>query len=273
VSYPLGRPVALTEYCYDAAGVLANSDTATLVITLPDGTTTSPTVANPPSTTGTYTGSYTPTQPGLHTVRWVFAGTVDWAPPVDSFYVDAADLPPLCSLPEARSECGVSSTAEDELLQRYVRVASSTCEQRTRVWRRQTLTDVRDGGEHYVRLRRPVISVTSVTETDVAVTSEGYVLDGRTGLLYRGTMLVPWRWTPGRANITVTYVAGAADGVVPEEIRQGVLMLVKHQWNSVRGGSGLPRQAGGDNWDLPPGFFVPNAVLECWDPWIDEPVA
>jgi len=71
----------------------------------------------------------------------------------------------------------------------------------------------------------------------------------------------------------VTYTAGPADGLVPDEIRQGVLMLTEHLWNTQRGGSGLPRKASDSDWSMPVGFTLPNAVREHWATWIREQVA
>lgn len=276
MSYALGQPVPLRALVRDAAGDLDNAETVTLSITLPDGTTVTPTVTNPPVLTGTYVYDYMPTLPGLHTVRWVFTGINSAAPPVDSFYVDLGPtgLPPLASLAEAREQCRVYSVDDDALLQRYLRVASGHCERRTQMWRRQILAKTADGGRDLVRLRYPVISITTVTESGYALTADGYTTVLDDGLLYRGPSTgCGWRWATGRQNVAVTYVAGAAAGIVPDEIRQGVLLLTEHLWNTQRGGSRLPRTDGGGDWTLPVGFTIPNAVLEQWDPWIRELIA
>jgi hypothetical protein len=274
VSFALGQPVPLRALVYDSAGELDDATTVTLTITLPDGTTATPTVVSPPAVTGTYVYDYTPTMAGLHAVRWVFGGTNASAPAVDGFYVDPITVPPLASLAEAREQCRVYATTDDVLLQRYLRVASSHCERRTRVWRRQTLTATKDGGEPFVQLRRPIISITTVTESGTSVDGTGYTPILEDGQLYRGSSTsCGLRWAWGRQNIAVTYVAGAAAGIVPDEIRQGVLLLVEHLWNTQRGGANVPRNNGGSNWDLPVGFTIPNAVLEQWDPWIEELIA
>jgi hypothetical protein len=273
MSYALGQPVPLQALVRDANGDLDDATTVTLTITLPDGTTATPTVTNPPATTGTYELDYLPATEGLYGVRWVFTGVSASAPPVDSFYVDGTVLPPLASLAEARQQCRAFTTDDDALLQRYLMVASAQCERHTQVWRRQTISLVKSGGARYVKLRAPIISVTSVTESGVAVASTGYTAHPTLGWLYRGDGISCERWAPGIANIAVTYVAGAADGLVPDEIRQGVKQLVEHLWNTQRGGAGLPRNNGGSDWQLPAGFTIPNAVLEQWRPWIPELVA
>lgn len=261
MSFALGQPVPLSTSVYDASGLADDATTATLTITLPDGTTVTPSVTHP--AVGSYRVDYTATQVGLHAVRWIFGGVNAAAPHVDAFYVESASLPPLVSLAEVQQQCRTSTTAMTPILQRMMLAASSLCEHNTRVWRRQTLSATRDGGNGFVRLQAPVISVTTVTEDGIAVDSSGWILDSERGWLRRGTSMLQLCWAPGRQNIVITYVAGAAGGVVPPDVRQGVLMLVEHMWNTQRGGTGLPR-VGDADWTLPPGFTIPNAVLELW---------
>jgi hypothetical protein len=272
VSYALGQPVPLqAPTVRDAAGAPANATAAAVTVTAPDGTTSAPSVTNPSA--GVYTATYTPAAVGLHAVRWVFTGTNAGAPALDSFHVDQ-QLPPLVSLAEMRRQARGANTADDEQLRWFVQVASSQAERRTQIWRRQTRTKTADGGARFVRLAAPVLQITSVTEGGTAVASTGWTLDADKGWLYRGPSTSSgMTWAAGTQSVVVTYVAGPADGVVPAEIRQGVLLLAEHLWNTQRGGSGLPRQAGGPDLTLPVGFTIPRAVLEQWDPWIPELVA
>lgn len=273
MSYALGQPVPLRALVRDSDGVLSDATTVVLTITLPDGTTATPSVTNPPAVTGTYEFDYTPTLPGLHPYRWVFTGTNASAPPLDSFYVDPGPtgLAPLASLAEARHQCRLTSTAEDSTVQLFLRVASNQCERRTQLWRRQTLTKTADGGAQFVRLKRPIISVTTVTEGGTTVAASGWTAVLEDGLLYRGGST--WRgmrWARGQQNIVVTYVGGPSDGLVPDEIRQGVLLLTEHLWSTQRGAANLPRKTADTDWTLPAGFTIPNAVVEQWSPWIRE---
>jgi hypothetical protein len=272
MSYALGQPVLLTALVRNAAGALANADTVVLTITRPDGTTETPTVTNPPTVTGTYTFTYTPTQEHLHTVRWVFGGTNASAPILDSFYVEPAAVAPLISLAQARKQCRLASPSDDTEVQRFALIASDICERRTQVWRRTLITATFDGGRHFLRLRRPVLSITTVIESGVAVDSTGWVLDAGKGWLYRGTTVLGMCWAIGRQNVVVTYQAGTVE--VPWGIRQGVRLLVAHLWDSQRGGSGLPASEGAD-FEIDPrtGFTVPNAVLELWKPFMPPLVA
>jgi hypothetical protein len=244
---------------------LDDAETVTLTITRPDGTTVTPTVTSPPAVTGTYVYDYTPTVQGLHSVRWVFTGWNASAPLVDSFYVESSSLPPLISLAEARGQCRLSSTANDSDLQWMMLVASQMAEDHTQIWRRTTITDTLDGGGQRLQLRAPVASVTTVTESGTAVTASGYTLDRDLGILWRGSTTSRETWEDGRQNIAVTYVAGPSDGVVPATIRQGVRLEVQHLWDSQRGGSPTPRQAGADfAYDPRTGYSIPHAVIELW---------
>lgn len=265
MSYALGQPVVLQQLVHGSTGALANASTAALTITLPGGTTVTPTVTNPPATTGTYVCTYVPPSVGLYVVRWLF-NAPDYAPPVDSIYVEASDVPPLISLVETRRQCRGASTADDDELHWHALVASEICEDRTQIWRRRAITAVFDGrGQEFLRLRAPVASVTSVVEDGVTLSSTGWTLNAAQGWLYRGGTTASDRWAVGRQNITVTDVAGPSDGVVPANIRQGVRLLTQHLWDSQRGGASLPRQAGADyTTDVRTGFSIPNRVLELW---------
>lgn len=265
MSIPLGDTVTLTQLVRDSAGALANATSVALTITLPDGTSSTPTVTSPPTVTGTYTYTYTPSVQGLHGIRRVFTGSNAQAPRVDSLYVETPTAVPLVSLAEVREQCRASATTDDDRLLWHALVASGICEDHTQVWRRTTITSVHDGGRRWLQLRAPVASVTSVTEDGAAVASTGYVLRGDLGWLYRGTETSAEYWAAGAQNIDVTYVAGASDGVVPPGIRQGVLLQAQHLWDSQRGGSPLPRQAGSDfAHDPRTGYSIPHRVLQLW---------
>jgi hypothetical protein len=69
--FDLSDSVPLAVDIKDSAGALTNATTITLTLTLPDGTTTAPSVTNPPSVTGQYRVTYVPVQEGRHVVRWV----------------------------------------------------------------------------------------------------------------------------------------------------------------------------------------------------------
>lgn len=71
-TYDIGDVVTLTCTVRDEAGALADAEAITCTITLPDGTTTSPTPTHP--STGTYTATYTPAVAGRFAVKWLATG-------------------------------------------------------------------------------------------------------------------------------------------------------------------------------------------------------
>lgn len=258
----------------NAAGTAEDPTALALTITLPDGTTTaggwpvagSVTVTR--ASAGAFSASYNATSAGRHTYRWVATGA-NASAFGDTFHVQPSSLLPLISLTEIRNQCRASSAANDEELRWFGLVASQMAEDHTQAWRRQTLTETFDGVAGPLVLQRPVASVTTVTEDGQTIPASGYVLNARTGRLYRGTTTCVVPWTSGRQNIVVTYVAGPSDGVVPANILQGVRLQVQHLWDSQRGGPGVPRQTGADfTVDPRSGYAIPHRVLELWQPSI-----
>lgn len=269
----VGDPIPGLTLATTSGGVAADPTTLTLTLTLPDATTKvghcpavgGDTLTITRASVGSFSCTYVTTLPGRHTVRWVAVGNGTDRAHVDAVNVAASTAIPLISLADIREQCRSSSTSGDEELRWYGLVASRMAEDHTQAWRRTSIAAVKDGGVRFLRLRSPVISITSVTESGVAVTSTGYTLDAARGWLWRGdSTSVDW-WESGQANVAVTYVAGQADGIVPETVLQGVRLQVQHLWDSQRGGSGLPRQSGADfTTDPRTGFSIPNRVLELW---------
>ena len=72
-TYFLGSQVPLGVTITDATGTPADATAVNLTITLPDGTTATPSVNH--SGTGLYDVDYTPSQAGRHTLFWVATGT------------------------------------------------------------------------------------------------------------------------------------------------------------------------------------------------------
>lgn len=266
--YDLADTVRLTADSKDAGGTLANAATATLTITLPDGTTTSPAVTNPPAQTGQYTYDYTTVQAGRHGARWVF--TTPNNAYTDSFDVREAAPPTILSLADAKAHLNIPSTTttHDEEVRAWVESVTSGIEHLAGVCVRRTVIekhDVPSHGVHTLALRRtPVLSLTSL----VAVLSGGtdYTVadldvDGPTGIVQRkdgGRLYGPLR---------ATYVAGRA--VVPANLTAAAKVILQHLWRTQQG-PGRP-QLGGDDYSVTeqvPGFgyAIPNRALQLLEP-------
>jgi hypothetical protein len=251
----------------DSSGTLATG-TVTLAITLPDGTSTSPSVTT--ASTGVYSAAYTTTMAGRHVARWTATNITGGA--AQERYEQTFDVSAIAGsiigLDEAKTFLRITGSDDDEQLRDVLEAASDMCERYTRkVWRRTTVTaEIHSGGVDVLYLRQaPVVSVTTVVDTGVTLAATSYTIDLPTGRLFYGDTTYQGWWTPGQDNISVTYVTGPPSGIVPAYIRGGMLELVEHLWSSRRGGSNLPRKAsGGDEFSNKMAHALPWRVQEMW---------
>lgn len=260
--HDLGDTVRLTAECRDAGGTLASATTATLTITLPDGTTASPAVANPPATAGQYSHDYTTAQTGLHRVRWVF--TTPASAYTDAFDVRPATPPLILSLADSKGHLNITSSTHDAELRGWIETTTECVEYFVGAVVRRTVTETHSlpcGGAREIALRTsPVIELTSLeavltggTSYDVAdldVDEAGIVrrLDG-------GRMVGPLR---------AVYLAGRP--VIPANITAAGRVILQHLWRTQHpSGSGRP-QLGADDYAVTEpiqglGYAVPNRAL------------
>ncbi len=235
MSYDLGDVATLGITIKDSTGVAANAGAVVCTITLPDGTTTTPSVTNSP--TGSYQIAYTPTQIGLHGIRWVATGANAGAV-TDSFEVSDPAYLPFVSLADAKDHLqnpgGVGSTAYDEKIRRMVVTATTMAENYTnRPLSRRTVVQTLSGGITAIMLYTPsVLSITSVTENGNTLAVTDYIADLATGVLYRGSTISPTYWSTGLKNIVVTYVAGIASP--PADLQFGVLEILRWLWSNTQ---------------------------------------
>lgn len=268
--YDLADTVRLAADSKDAAGTLTNAGTVTLTITLPDGTTMSPAVTNPPAQTGQYRYDYATVQAGRHGVRWVF--TTPNNAYTDQFDVREAAPPLILSLADAKTHLNISSTTHDEELRGWLEAVTGVIEQFVGPVVRRTVVEDHDylpvyGARMLVLRSTPVIALTSALAvldggTDYAVADLD--VDGRTGIVRRldgGALSGPLR---------VTYVAGRP--VIPANITSAAKIILAHLWRTQYGGSrALPAVGGGDDYAVTepiPGFgyAIPNRALQLLEP-------
>jgi hypothetical protein len=217
-------------------GVLVNATTVVLTITFPDLTTTTPTVTNPPATTGKYfyRQVVSPTgQTGSYTGTWLFTlATGETTSYVDSFEVGVS----LVTIREATTHLragGTIVTANDlEQLQWLCAVSTDAVERdlgRTII--RKTVTETFDGGQSAILLTNtPVISVTTIVESGVTLAATDYTVNLKAGIVYRGGQQSPRSWLWGRQNIVATTLAGYA--IRPVVVRKVALNGVQRMWQS-----------------------------------------
>lgn len=247
----------------DASNALVNPSSATLTITLPDGSTVTPTVTLPPAATGKLRVDYATTQAGRHVWRMVTANPT-------TAYADVFDVRPavpggIVSLAGARAQLnmGATETADDDELRGFIGAATGAVERalgRTVV--RRSFTDRFEvgGGTAELLLRNvPVLSLTSVASADGTTTwsTANLRVDSETGLVtvVSGAALT--------GAVDVTYQAG--DTVIREDYRLAALIIVQHLWETQRGTMGV--QLGGDNepYVAGRGFAIPRRALELLD--------
>jgi len=273
MTYDLGDVVPLGITITDSTGANANASAVTCTISLPDGTTTTGSVTNP--STGQYNCDFTPTQTGRHAVRWLATGT-NAAAYVDDFLVrDFAELG-IVGLAEAKDYLNIPATdsTNDEELRSFIDSASDLAESYVgQVLGRRTFTnELYDGGTEFIRIRNPrALSITSVTENGATVPSSNYVLDYTGQRLYRlgsGTLYATnsyGYWTAGMNNVSITYVAGYVNP--PMAAKQGVLVIIKHLWETQRGAMNvMGRVLGGDELYSTPTYSLPRRAMELLDP-------
>lgn len=268
--FDLGDTVPLAAEAVDPGGNPVNPTGATLTITLPDGTTVTPTVTNPPTTTGQYSVDYVTEQPGRHAVRWVF--TVPNSAYTDVFDVREEVPPLIVSLADAKKHLNLTSSRSDEEVRAWLESITEGVENLAGVCVRRTFSERHDtpgcGFPQLVLHRTPVLALVSVRGIlslgrtyDVA----GLDVDGETGIVQRldGHRLY--------GPLRVTYTAGRQ--VIPASIRDAAKIILKHLWRTQYGASRALGDVGGtDDYSVTeavPGFgyAIPNRALQLLEPY------
>jgi hypothetical protein len=242
----------------DASGAPANPDSATLTITLPDGTTVTPAVPAPTST-GKVRVDYLTVQAGRHMWRLVTSGpTTAYA---DVFDVRPASPGGIVSLADVRAQLnmGATETADDEELRGFIGAATGAVERALGrvVVRRSIVERQQVGRAREVLLRQvPVLSLTSVVAADGSATWDPAVMqvDGETGLL---------TVTSGESltgAVDFTYQAGEL--IIPEDYQLAALIIVQHLWETQRGTMGVQLGGDGETYIAGRGFAIPRRAIE-----------
>lgn len=249
----------LSVTIYNAAGVPENATAVVLTITLPDGTTATPSVTAAGS--GVYTASYTPTLPGRYSARWVATGT-NASAYTDAIDVDEAAPTGIVSLADTKSALGITTTTNDEKLRRYIDAATDFIESRIGPVVRRTITQVvtpsRDGT---IFLDGPVLSLTSMTDTY----GYGYTYNVANYLPGADGTVTPLANVSSNGHpVTVTYVGGRA--IVPALIQQAAFDYIRWMWETQRGATALPAP-GGDDFEVAAPATVPYRILQALEPY------
>lgn len=265
--FDLGDTVRLTADCTDAGGVLVTAATTVLTVTLPDGTTATPTVPAP-SQAGRYLVDYPTVQAGRHAVRWVF-GTPACAY-TDAFDVREAVPPMLFSLRDAKEHLKIplTETDRDDDVRSWTESVTRCVESLVGVCVRRTVVEthrIQPSGVSALALRKtPVLSLTGVSS--VLTRGTGYATDhldvDEFGIVTRvdGGRLV--------GSLRITYVVGRT--VIPANIRDAGKLILQHLWRTKMGGSRGVTGGGEDYAVTEPipgfGYAIPNRALQLLEP-------
>jgi hypothetical protein len=260
-------PAALDVF--DENGDPTNADTVTLTFTLPDGSTVTPAVSNPPAVTGQYRYAYPTTQAGRHVERWATLG------PVTSYrdvFDVGEDMPPsIVSLHDAKVFLGIdlTDTSQDDELRWWLAGTTRVVEREMNevIAMRQITVTEKNHRRNVLRLFKvPVVSLVSLARYDGSYTwdvgTDVYV-DSETGLVE----LLPGGAQSLLGRLTAVYLAGYS--VIPYHLMQGSLVLLQHVWETQRGlgtvGGGVvgPEEAG----DMKQMYMLPRKVRE----WLGPP--
>jgi hypothetical protein len=243
------------------AGALVDPGSAALTITLPDGTTATPTVALPSTIPGQLRVDYTPVQAGRHAWRMVTTG------PATS-YGDVFDVSPslpggIASMADTKAHLNIlpTNTANDDELRIFIAATTRAVEKirgeaiaRRTVVERHTFTALTS---QYTLSTAPVLSVALIERLDQPGTwsPSDYDLDPDSGTL---TCLSTGQ--PLRGMVRFTYDAGYV--VVPWNFQLAAMIITKHLWETQRGRQGVVPPGSELEPSFGPGFAVPNRALE-----------
>ena len=270
-SFDLGDVVALGITITNSSGTAQNATAVVCTVTLPDGTSATPTVTN--SGAGLYDIAYVPSQSGRHLIRWVATGT-NASAFTDEFTVRDLTTLPVVSYDMALSHLNIpAASADQEEIRRFIDAAQDLAENYVgAVLGRRTVVEKYDGFADHIRLRSPrAISILSVYENGVLVDPGAYKLDDTGQRLYRlttaslsaGMFGSYGYWSAGVNAIEVTYVAGFT--VTPPAVQQGVLEILRHLWQTQRGSANVLAR-NGDEYVTGSTYSLPRRAMELLSP-------
>lgn len=248
----------------------------TVTITLPNGSTDTPTLQHP--SLGVYSFTYPTSLVGRHpftvSATGGFLGSTVVKLAEDMFHVDdASTAVQLVSLRETKDFLNIAQdkTQNDEEIRRKIVAASAMVERATNLWHHTTVVETLPSTSPLFLTSLPVTAMISVqqdsTTFDAAtyrVTQYGELAPGY------GYPYVPWATTASYADLTVTYEAG--ETTVPVDVREAVLKTVLDLWESQRGAASLPLQAGLEEVEQVTLDALSAEAEKLLRPWLRGPV-
>lgn len=273
MAYDVGQKVRIPITVRDETGTPADA-TVAIVVTRPDGTTTTPTTVDDAGT-GNYHADIIATAAGPW---WWSAAASGAVIAVDSgqFYVRSGG-PWIVSLNEAKKHLNKSlaDTTDDEELRDWIDASTYVIQNIVGAVVPRTVVEYHDGpGTRSIFLRvGPVLEVTEVREVWgqgdiriltaepadlVALTDDQYRIDVATRRLTRRGSGFAAGWPRGTNNIRVTYRVGQQP--IRQNIRSAALELIGHHWRASQLASGRTRPREQTNDAALVGIAIPNRV-------------
>lgn len=281
-----GAAVPLAWTSTDTSGNPFEATSPVLTVTLPDGTTATPTVTHNGS--GSYSASYTTTQAGHHLVAWTATATGLADAFADSFEVQAAADPTIVSLAEAKDILQLTGTTQfDARLQGWNGSATEVIEYMCGPVVQQTVTETLPSrGLETILSKPPVLSLTAWTVVPPELANLGITVPSPASPMIRTRVygieypLTQLYVDPRRGVVTHTsglpfyycsyiwqYLAGRT--VIPFAIYDAAKIILEHLYEVYRGGVGAQDVAAGESVTVLPGFgfAIPNRALELLQPY------
>lgn len=267
--FDLGDVWNLTRESVGQVGTLENATTVVLTISKPDNTTVTPTIVNPPARTGLYRWDYTPTVAGRHTARWLLTfadGTTDGS--TETLDVRPADPGGIVSLDAAKRHLSIAKDTSDVELRGWIAAVTEVIENLVGpcIIRSYDTVITQCGGSWWLP-KAPVLSITTVTRVGYgpAIDPASLYVVPETGEVIQ---ITPYTVSID-GTFAITYKAGRA--VIPANIVQAALIVLKHLWETQRGqgvGQGRATLGGEDDILLDPGMLwaVPRRAVELLAP-------
>lgn len=137
----------------------------------------------------------------------------------------------VITLPEVEAHLNISDSGNGDELYAFIESAEAAIARRVGPLGPVTQSErVRGGGRFLMLSHPPVISVTSVTSVEGAVTLPARLFVSSGGMVE----FTQWGWFPSRFY-DVVYQSGRA--TLPDDLRLAVLETVRQLWSSQRGNS------------------------------------
>jgi hypothetical protein len=284
VPFYLGSPVPLTFPLTDANGNLADpaSTQPVCTVTLPDQTTSAPSVTH--SGTGTFTATGPSSQAGHYTVAWSCADTAYPGGFTDAYDIRALAETSLLSLAEAKRALRIDpdNTDEDDFVTEFSRATTGIVEWWCGPVNQQAVTERLPAGGLVIQLSKPpVISLTAWTVIPAALATAGIAIPNPPSPMFPARVFgVSYPLSQLYADPVlgvVTHTSGlpfyygeylwsyqAGRPIVPDCIQSGFKAILKHIYGMERGGQGSAALGAGESETTltPMGYAVPNRALE-----------